>query len=145
MYVKTSMIVCKSCCKPKITIIVPPLGRMNTNANRTKDYKVEPLFGLSRSEVNMAMSSTILERLFQKLQGIFRKLFDLNGLRYNKYTTTQGWSTRPCIDASGQPNINLCAALLRLILGWPRASIHSLVLHPWLVVYLLYLSVIQRL
>ena len=31
MYAKASMIVHKSCRKPKINFIVPPLGRMNTN------------------------------------------------------------------------------------------------------------------
>ena len=32
IYAKESMIIGKSCCKPKINFIVPPLGRMNTNA-----------------------------------------------------------------------------------------------------------------
>ena len=55
------MIIRKRDRKPKITIIVPQLGRMNTNANPAEDYKPEPLFG--RSNVNMAMLLKLLERL----------------------------------------------------------------------------------
>ena len=37
--------------------------------------------------------------------------------RYNKYTTNLGCRTLPCIDARGQPNINLRAALRALLSG----------------------------
>ena len=49
MYAKAAMNVRKSCRKLKINFIVPPLGRMNTNAKSAEDYIVEALFGRTMS------------------------------------------------------------------------------------------------
>ena len=70
MYAKAAMNVCKSCRKLKINFIVPPLGRMNTNANPAEDYKPEPLFG--RSNVNMAMPNSV-DDAFEVIGATFLK------------------------------------------------------------------------
>ena len=59
------------------------------------------------------------------------------------YKTNRGWRTRPCIDASGQPNIHLSAGPVGPHEGgyWAGRSRRytGRVRHPRLVVYLLYL------
>ena len=64
------MIIRKSCHKLEKEIVVPQLGRMNTNVKCNGGLRGEALYGRSRLNVNMAMSSTIDNALFSSYQEI---------------------------------------------------------------------------
>ena len=71
MYAKGSMIICKSCHKLKIKIVVPLLGRMNTNAKRRGGLHSGSI--VRSVAIEFKHGDGLPERLSRKLQGMIRK------------------------------------------------------------------------
>ena len=137
MYAKVAINVRKSCRKPKINFIVPPIGRMNTNAKSRGGLRGGSVVRSVTIECKHGDAGATCPKFARYLSQINRfKCFQ--GIINTQPTSDMSYSAvyRRSQPAQYQPSCSPTGPALRLILGCLLAPIHGLVRHPRLVLYI---------